>query len=135
MKLPPRSLRSLPPEGAQSVPFGRPGGTDMSVTLSEAAARHVNRYLTKRGKGVGVRLGVKTTGCSGLAYTLEYVDALAPEDLVFEEHGVKVLVDPKSLAYIEGTQLDYVREGLNEGFHFNNPNERDKCGCGESFRV
>ena len=107
----------------------------MSVTLSEAAARHVNRYLTKRGKGVGVRLGVKTTGCSGLAYTLEYVDALAPEDLVFEEHGVKVLVDPKSMAYIDGTQLDYVREGLNEGFRFHNPNERDKCGCGESFRV
>ena len=109
--------------------------TDMSVSLSEAAARHVNRYLAKRGKGVGVRLGVKTTGCSGLAYTLEYVDEMAPEDVVFEEHGVKVLVDPKSMAYIEGTQLDYVREGLNEGFRFNNPNERDKCGCGESFRV
>lgn len=107
----------------------------MSVTLSEAAARHVNRYLAKRGKGVSVRLGVKTTGCSGLAYTLEYVDELAPEDLVFEAHGAKVLVDPKSLAYIDGTQLDYVREGLNEGFRFNNPNERDKCGCGESFRV
>ncbi len=107
----------------------------MSVTLSEAAARHVNRYLAKRGKGVGVRLGVKTTGCSGLAYTLEYVDELAAEDVVFEDHGVKVLVDPKSLAYINGTTLDYVREGLNEGFRFNNPNERDKCGCGESFRV
>ena len=107
----------------------------MSVTLSEAAARHVSRYLAKRGKGVGVRLGVRTTGCSGLAYTLEYVDALATEDVVFEEHGVKVLVDPKSLAYIDGTTLDYVREGLNEGFRFNNPNERDKCGCGESFRV
>jgi iron-sulfur cluster assembly protein len=107
----------------------------MSVTLSEAAARHVSRYLSKRGKGVGVRLGVRTTGCSGLAYTLEYVDALATEDVVFEEHGVKVLVDPKSLAYIDGTTLDYVREGLNEGFRFNNPNERDKCGCGESFRV
>ncbi len=107
----------------------------MSVTLSEAAARHVNRYLAKRGKGVGVRLGVKTTGCSGLAYTLEYVDELAAEDVVFEEHGVKVLVDPKSMAYIDGTTLDYVREGLNEGFRFNNPNERDKCGCGESFRV
>ncbi len=107
----------------------------MSVTLSEAAARHVNRYLSKRGKGVGVRLGVKTTGCSGMAYTLEYVDELAPDDVVFEEHGVKILVDPKSLAYIEGTQLDYVREGLNEGFRFNNPNERDRCGCGESFRV
>ena len=107
----------------------------MSVTLSEAAARHVNRYLAKRGKGVGVRLGVKTTGCSGLAYTLEYVDELATEDVVFEDHGVEVLVDPKSLAYINGTTLDYVREGLNEGFRFNNPNERDKCGCGESFRV
>jgi iron-sulfur cluster assembly protein len=107
----------------------------MAVSLSPAAARHVNRYLTKRGKGVGVRLAVRTTGCSGLAYTLEYVDELAPEDLVFEEHGVKVLVDPKSMAYIDGTQLDYVREGLNEGFRFNNPNERDKCGCGESFRV
>jgi len=107
----------------------------MTVSLSEAAARHVNRYLAKRGKGVGVRLGVKTTGCSGLAYTLEYVDAMSGEDVVFEEHGVKVLVDPKSMAYIDGTQLDYVREGLNEGFRFNNPNERDKCGCGESFRV
>jgi len=107
----------------------------MGVSLSAAAARHVNRYLSKRGKGVGVRLGVKTTGCSGLAYTLEYVDALADEDVVFEEHGVKVLVDLKSMAYIDGTQLDYVREGLNEGFRFNNPNERDKCGCGESFRV
>ncbi len=107
----------------------------MAVTLTEAAARHVNRYLTKRGKGIGVRLGVKTTGCSGLAYTLEYVDELPPEDTVFEGHGVKILVDPTSLAYIDGTQLDFVREGLNEGFRFNNPNERDKCGCGESFRV
>ena len=107
----------------------------MPVTVTEAAARHVNRYLTKRGKGVGVRLGVKTTGCSGLAYTLEYVDDLAPEDMVFEGHGEKVLVDPKSFAYIDGTQLDFVREGLNEGFRFNNPTERDKCGCGESFRV
>jgi iron-sulfur cluster assembly protein len=107
----------------------------MSVTVSPAAARHVNKYLAKRGKGVGVRLGVKTTGCSGLAYTLEYVDEPAAEDIVFEDQGVKVLVDPKSLAYIEGTQLDFVREGLNEGFKFHNPNERDRCGCGESFRV
>ncbi len=107
----------------------------MPVTVTEAAARHVSRYLTKRGKGVGVRLGVKTTGCSGLAYTLEYVDDMLPEDLVFEGHGIKVLVEPKSFAYIDGTQLDFVREGLNEGFKFNNPNERDKCGCGESFRV
>ncbi len=107
----------------------------MAVSLTEAAARHVTRYLSKRGKGVGVRLGVKTTGCSGLAYKLEYVDEIATEDIVFEDHGVKVLIDPKSLSYIDGTQLDYVREGLNEGFRFNNPNERDRCGCGESFRV
>jgi iron-sulfur cluster assembly protein len=103
--------------------------------MTEAAARHVNRSLTKRGKGLGVRLGVKTTGCSGLAYKLEYVDDAEPEDVVFEQHGVKVLVDPKSLSYIDGTELDYVREGLNEGFKFNNPRERDRCGCGESFRV
>ena len=96
----------------------------MGVTLSEAAARHVTRYIAKRGKGVGVRLGVKTTGCSGLAYKLEYADAVAPEDHVFEEHGVKVLVDPKSLPYIDGTQLDFVREGLNEGFKFHNPKEK-----------
>ena len=107
----------------------------MAVTLTEAAARHVNKYIAKRGKGVGVRLGVKTTGCSGLAYQLEYVDDVAPEDALFEQHGVKLMVDPKSLAYIDGTELDYVREGLNEGFRFNNPKERDRCGCGESFRI
>ncbi len=107
----------------------------MSISISEAAARHVTRYITKRGKGVGVRLGGKTTGCSGLAYKLEYADEIAPEDVVFEDNGVTVLVDPKSLAYIDGTQLDFVREGLNEGFRFVNPNERDRCGCGESFRI
>ena len=107
----------------------------MPVTLTEAAARHVSRYIARRGKGVGVRLGVKTTGCSGLAYKLEYVDEIAPEDIVFEEHGVKVLIDPKSLAYLDGTELDFAREGLNEGFKFNNPNEKDRCGCGESFNV
>jgi iron-sulfur cluster assembly protein len=107
----------------------------MTISISEAAARHVTRYITKRGKGVGVRLGVKTTGCSGLAYKLEYADEIAPEDVVFEDNGVTVLVDPKSLAYIDGTQLDFVREGLNEGFRFVNPNERDRCGCGESFRI
>jgi len=107
----------------------------MSVSMTEAAARHVNRYLSKRGKGVGVRLGVKTTGCSGLAYKLEYVDDLNEEDLVFETQGLKILIDPKSLAYLDGTELDFVREGLNEGFKFNNPKERDRCGCGESFRV
>jgi len=107
----------------------------MSVKLTEAAARHITRYIGRRGKGVGVRLGVKTTGCSGLAYKLEFADEVAPDDVVFEDQGVKVLVDPKSLPYIDGTELDFVREGLNEGFKFNNPNERDRCGCGESFRV
>ena len=107
----------------------------MAVSLTEAAARHVTKYLAKRGKGVGVRLGVKTTGCSGLAYKLEYVDEVAPEDELFEQHGVKLMIDPKSLAYIDGTELDYVREGLNAGFRFNNPKERDRCGCGESFRI
>ncbi len=107
----------------------------MAVTLTESAARHVTRYLSKRGKGVGVRLGVKTTGCSGLAYQIEYVDEPKAEDVVFEDRGVRVLVDPKSMAYIDGTQLDFVREGLNEGFKFLNPKERDRCGCGESFRV
>jgi iron-sulfur cluster assembly protein len=107
----------------------------MRVSLSDAAARHITRYLARRGKGVGVRLGVKTTGCSGLAYKIEFADEVAPEDVVFEQQGVKILVDPKSLPYIDGTELDFVREGLNEGFRFNNPNERDRCGCGESFRI
>lgn len=111
------------------------GAAGMSVSLTEAAARHINRYLGRRGKGVGVRLGVKTTGCSGLAYKIEFADEIAPEDIVFEDQGVKILVDPKSLPYIDGTELDFAREGLNEGFKFNNPKERDRCGCGESFRV
>ncbi|MGY8525101.1 iron-sulfur cluster assembly protein IscA [Paracidovorax citrulli] len=105
------------------------------ITLTEKAAKHVSRNLDRRGKGIGLRLGVKTTGCSGLAYKLEYVDELQPEDEVFESHGIKVVVDPKSLPYIDGTELDFAREGLNEGFRFNNPNVRDECGCGESFRV
>ena len=107
----------------------------MAITLTDRAALHVQRYIEKRGKGVGLRLGVKTTGCSGLAYKLEFADDFAPEDQRFESHGVTVLVDPKSLAYLGGTELDYVREGLNEGFKFNNPNEKDRCGCGESFNV
>jgi iron-sulfur cluster assembly protein len=107
----------------------------MSITLSPQAASHVDRYLCKRGKGIGLRLGVRTTGCSGLAYKIEYVDEAAPGDMVFESHGVKVFVDPKSLPYLEGTELDYAREGLNEGFKFRNPNERATCGCGESFTV
>jgi len=107
----------------------------MAITLTDRAAAHVQRYIEKRGKGVGVRLGVKTTGCSGLAYKLEFADAIQPEDEEFESNGVRVLVDPKSLAYLDGTELDFVREGLNEGFKFNNPNEKDRCGCGESFNV
>ncbi|MGC3965693.1 MAG: iron-sulfur cluster assembly protein IscA [Rhodocyclaceae bacterium] len=107
----------------------------MAVTLSEAAARHINNFLTRRGKGVGIRLGVKTSGCSGMAYKLEYADEVAGEDVVFESFGVKVLVDPKSLPYIDGTELDFAREGLNEGFKFNNPNVKNECGCGESFHV
>ena len=107
----------------------------MAVTLTDRAANHVQRYIAKRGKGVGLRLGVRTTGCSGLAYKLEFADEVKPEDQVFEANGVRVLIDPKSLAYLDGTELDYVREGLNEGFKFNNPNEKDRCGCGESFNV
>ncbi|HEX6633162.1 MAG TPA: iron-sulfur cluster assembly protein IscA [Usitatibacter sp.] len=107
----------------------------MAVTLTDRAAEHVRRYIEKRGKGVGVRLGVKTTGCSGLAYKLEFADDVQPEDQEFESNGVRVLIDPKSLAYLDGTELDFVREGLNEGFRFNNPNEKDRCGCGESFNV
>lgn len=107
----------------------------IGITLTPAAAKHVNRNLSKRGKGVGVRLGVKTTGCSGLAYKLEYADEVATDDVVFEDQGIKVLIDPKSLPYLDGTQLDFVREGLNEGFKFLNPREKDRCGCGESFRV
>jgi iron-sulfur cluster assembly protein len=107
----------------------------MAVTLTERAAGHVGRYLQRRGKGIGLRLGVKTTGCSGLAYKLEYADTQNPEDLAFDSHGVRVLIDPKSLPYIDGTELDFVREGLNEGFKFNNPNVKTECGCGESFKV
>jgi iron-sulfur cluster assembly protein len=107
----------------------------MSITLTERAASHIAGYMVKRGKGVGLRVGVRTSGCSGMAYKLEYADALQPEDLTFESHGVKVVVDPKSLPYLEGTELDFTREGLNEGFRFNNPNVKDQCGCGESFNV
>ncbi len=107
----------------------------MSITLTQAAANHVQSYISKRGKGIGLRLGVRTTGCSGLAYKLEFADAAHPEDLEFETNGVRVLVDPKSLPYLNGTELDYAREGLNEGFKFRNPNVKDECGCGESFNV
>lgn len=107
----------------------------MSVTLTDQAASQIKKYLNKRGSGLGIRLGVKTTGCSGLAYRLEYVDEVLEEDVVFNSLGVSIVVDVKSLVYLKGTLVDFKREGLNEGFEFKNPNERDRCGCGESFRV
>jgi iron-sulfur cluster assembly protein len=102
----------------------------MAISLTDAAAQRVQNFLSSRGKGLGLRLGVKTTGCSGMAYVLEFVD-----DTVFEDKGVKIIVNPKSLVYLDGTELDFVREGLNEGFRFNNPNEKARCGCGESFSI
>lgn len=103
--------------------------------MTSAAVDHVAKYLEKRGQGIGIRLGVRTSGCSGMAYVLEYVDELGDEDQVFEFDRVKVVIDPKSLVYLDGTELDFVKEGLNEGFKFNNPNVRSECGCGESFNV
>ena len=105
------------------------------ITLTEKAASHVQSVLAKRGQGVALRLGVRTSGCSGMAYKLEFADAINPDDVQFDCHGVKVVIDPKSLPYLEGTELDYTREGLNEGFKFRNPNVKDQCGCGESFNV
>ena len=107
----------------------------MAITLTNSAAERVRTFLANRGKGLGLRLGIKTSGCSGLAYVLEFVDELNEDDNVFEQDGVKVIVDTKSLVYLDGTQLDFVKEGLNEGFKFINPNEKDECGCGESFNV
>ena len=107
----------------------------MAVTLTEKAATHVANFLKKRGKGIGLRLGVRTSGCSGMAYKLEFVDESTAEDIVFDSNGVKVFVDPHSLPYLDGMELDFAREGLNEGFKFNNPNVKDQCGCGESFNV
>lgn len=105
------------------------------ITLTENAAKHIQTFLEKRGKGLGIRLGVKTSGCSGMAYTMEFVDEANAEDLVFEDLGVRVFVDPKSHVYLDGTQVDYTREGLQEGFKFENPNATESCGCGESFHV
>ena len=107
----------------------------MAISLTDAAAERVRTFLENRGKGLGLRLGVKTTGCSGLAYVLEFVDDLQEGDEVFEHNGVKVIIDAKSLVYLDGTQLDFVKNGLNEGFEFKNPNQKDECGCGESFTV
>ena len=105
------------------------------ISLTDTAAKKVQQVIAKRGKGLGIRLGVKTTGCSGLAYVLEYVDDPIPGDQQVECKGCTLFVDPKSGAYLQGLEVDYVRQGLNEGFAFNNPNERDRCGCGESFRI
>ncbi len=107
----------------------------MAITLTQTAADRVNEFLANRGKGIGLRLGVKTTGCSGMAYVMEFVDELNAEDEVFEDHGVKIIVDKKSLVYLDGTEVDFTKEGLNEGFKFTNPNEKAQCGCGESFTV
>ena len=107
----------------------------MAITLTDAAAASVAAFLENRGSGCGLRLGVKTSGCSGRAYVLEFADQAEADDTVFEDKGVKILIDPKSLVYLDGTELDYAKEGLNEGFKFNNPNVKDSCGCGESFTV
>ena len=105
------------------------------ISLTDAAAKKIKQTLIRRGNGEGIRVGVKTTGCSGLAYVLEYVDKPQPEDQCIDCAGCKIFVDPKSCVYLQGMTVDYVRQGLNEGFEFRNPNERDRCGCGESFRV
>lgn len=105
------------------------------ITVTETASKKIITNLTKRGHGMGIRLGVRTTGCSGLAYVLEYIDVVNPEDTTYEQDGFVIVVDPKSNAYLDGVEVDYVRQGLNEGFEFNNPLEKDRCGCGESFRI
>ncbi len=107
----------------------------MSVTITERAAERVEAFLTNRGKGIGIRLAVRTSGCSGMAYEIEFADEVREEDSVFEGHGVKVIIDPKSLVYLQGTEIDYTKEGLNEGFKFINPNAKAACGCGESFNI
>jgi iron-sulfur cluster assembly protein len=107
----------------------------MAITMTESAARHVASQLQHRGKGLGIRVGVTTTGCSGMAYVLEFVDVLQTADNVFEDHGIKIVVDPKSLVYLDGTEMDFVKVGVNEGFEFRNPNAKGECGCGESFSV
>jgi iron-sulfur cluster assembly protein len=105
------------------------------ITVTETAAKKIKQNLARRGTGVGIRIGIRTTGCSGLAYVLEYVDRINDEDTVFTSQDVQVIVDAKSLPILGDLDVDYVRQGLNEGFEFNNPNEKDRCGCGESFRI
>jgi len=105
------------------------------ITVTSKANKKIVDNLNRRGHGMGIRLGVKTTGCSGLAYVLEYIDHVNPEDTAYEQEGFVIVVDPKSVVYLEGLEIDYVRQGLNEGFEFTNPLEKDRCGCGESFRI
>ena len=105
------------------------------ITLTEQAALKIKKQLTSRGKGLGIRVGVKTTGCSGLAYTVEYVDKSTEDDVSFISNDVNIYVDKKSLIYLEGIKMDWIKQGLNEGFDFINPQEIDRCGCGESFRI
>ncbi|MCF2949674.1 iron-sulfur cluster assembly protein IscA [Paraglaciecola aquimarina] len=107
----------------------------MGISVSDSAAQRARTFLENRGAGIGLRLGVKTTGCSGLAYVLEFVDEMNEDDQVFEDKGIKVIIDGKSLVYLDGTHLDFTKEGLNEGFQFTNPNANGECGCGESFNV
>ncbi len=107
----------------------------MAITMTEAAYDHVSKFLANRGKGAGIRVAVRTTGCSGMGYVLEFADQVEAEDEVYEFKGIRIIVDPKSLIYLDGTELDFVKEGLNEGFKFSNPNARSECGCGESFSI
>lgn len=107
----------------------------MAITLTEKAANRVRTFLTQRGKGEGLRLGIKTVGCSGKAYVVDYADTIEPGDKIFESHGVKVIVNEQSLPFLDGTEVDYARQGMSEGFQFNNPNVKGQCGCGESFSV
>ena len=107
----------------------------MSISLTPAAAERVRTFMANRGKGIGLRLGVKQTGCSGYAYVVSYADEIGARDVVFEVSDVKVVVDAESLRYVDGTEIDFVRQGLNEAFKFRNPNVKGECGCGESFNV
>lgn len=107
----------------------------MAITLTDVAADRVRTFLDNRGKGVGLRLAIKTHGCSGMAYVMEFADEVETTDNVFETQGLKIIVDPKSLVYLDGTEMDFTKEGLSEGFKFTNPNESGECGCGESFTV
>ena len=107
----------------------------MAISITESAARRVSTYLEKRGQGVGLRLGVRSTGCSGYSYVINYADSVDGEDIVFEDRGVKIVVDPAALKLIDGTEVDFVKNGLNEAFSFKNPNVTGECGCGESFTI